>query len=471
VWWVRRDLRLADNPALAAALACGNRVIPVFVFDSTLLARHAAAIKRIAFLFAGLRALDADLRARSGRLVLFQGDPADVLPGLAAGYGADAFFAEADFTPYALRRDARVAERVRLHLVGGPVVHPPDAAPILKADGTPYIVFTPFGRRWQALAPPVRGDLLAPPRRVPTPEGPEGLPLPEKPVLPAAVPFPPGEAEARRRLDAFTRGDEPPIYRYAGARDRLDLDGTSRLSPYLRFGMLSARQAVVRALEAIDRAPDDRAREGARTWLNELIWREFYVHVLYHFPHVLERSFRPALEDVPWEDDESAYAAWRDGRTGYPVVDAAMRQLVQTGWMHNRARMIVASFLVKDLLIDWRHGERFFMQHLVDHDPAANNGGWQWAAGTGTDAAPYFRVFNPTLQGRKHDAGGAYVRRWVEELARVPDRFVHRPWEMGPGVQQEVGCVVGRDYPAPIIEHAAARDRALAAYGRAREGG
>jgi deoxyribodipyrimidine photo-lyase len=232
--------------------------------------------------------------------------------------------------------------------------------------------------------------------------------------------------------------------------------------------MLSARQAVVRALTAREAAPDERARAGAESWLNELIWREFYMAILAHFPHVLEHSFRANLRSIAWENDEDAFVAWCQGRTGYPVVDAAMRQLVETGWMHNRARMIVASFLVKDLLIDWRWGERFFMQHLVDGDPAANNGGWQWTAGTGTDAAPYFRIFNPTLQGKRHDPEGAYVRRWVPDLNRVPDRYIQEPVKMPLEVQREAGCIVGKDYPAPMMDHAWARERALAAYRLAR---
>jgi deoxyribodipyrimidine photo-lyase len=467
IWWARRDLRLSDNQALAAALAHAERVIPVFVLDSALLEAHRAAEKRVAFLLGGLRALDESLRERGSGLVVRHGDPADELAALVAEVGADAVFAEEDFAPYARQRDGRVAARVPLRLVGAPIVHRPGS--VLKADGTPYVVFTPFSRTWKAHTPPDARDVLQAPREIPSPPGIASRPIPAEPALPSAVPFPPGEAEAHRRLSAFTGGDDPPIYRYAETRDRPDLDDTSRLSPYLRFGMLSARQAVVTALVAADTAPDDRARAGAETWLNELIWREFYVHILYHFPHVLGRSFRPDLQDVPWEDDDDAFAAWCAGRTGYPIVDAAMRQLTQTGWMHNRARMIAASFLVKDLLIDWRWGERFFMQHLVDGDPAANNGGWQWTAGTGTDAAPYFRVFNPVLQGKKHDPQGVYVRRWVPELANVPDRFVHRPWKMKPETQQACGCIVGQDYPAPIVDHAWARERALAAYARARK--
>jgi deoxyribodipyrimidine photo-lyase len=233
--------------------------------------------------------------------------------------------------------------------------------------------------------------------------------------------------------------------------------------------MLSARQAFAMARLARELAPSEEAGQAVATWLNELIWREFYQAILYHFPHVLEHSFRPNLREIPWDNDAAAFAAWREGRTGYPVIDAAMRQLTHIGWMHNRARMIVASFLVKDLLIDWRWGERFFMQHLVDGDPAANNGGWQWTAGTGTDAAPYFRVFNPIIQGKKHDPQGGYVRRWVPELTEVPDRFIHEPWEMSAETQRSIGCIIGQDYPNPIVDHAWARERTLAAYAKARQ--
>jgi len=469
LWWARRDLRLDDNQALDAALARADQVVPVFVLDPVLLSASDAGEKRVAFLFDGLRALDAGLRARGSRLVVRKGDPVDELADLLAETGADAVFAEGDVWPYARRRDARVAGRLPLHLTGGLTVHPPEA--VLKADGTPYTVFTPYSRRWKSLPPPDPAAVLDAPERIPSPPDVPGLPIPDEPALPPGVPFPPGEAEAQRRLVAFAGGADAPVYAYREMRNRMDLDGTSRLSPYLRFGMVSARQAVVAARAAADSAPGPEARKGADTWLNELIWREFFHAILVHFPHVLEHSFRADLRDVRWEKDEDAFAAWREGRTGYPVVDAAMRALVETGWMHNRARMVAASFLVKDLLIDWRRGEQVFMEHLVDGDPAANNGGWQWTAGTGTDAAPYFRIFNPVLQGKKHDPQGAYVRRWVPELARVPDRFIHEPWKMPPDVEAAAGCVIGEDYPAPIVDHAWARQRTLDAYAQARERG
>jgi len=466
IWWVRRDLRLTDNQALAAALAHADHVVPAFVLDPALLASPYVGEQRVSFLFAGLRQLDASLRARDNRLVVRRGKPLSELTALLVETGASGIFAEEDFTPYARRRDARVADALPLYLTAGVTVHPPGA--VLKANGAPYTVFTPFSRAWKALPPPSERGVRVPPQRLPPVPDQPSLRTDAIPMLPLSASFPPGEDEALRRLQAFVDGDGAPIYRYAQARNQLDRAGTSQLSPYLRFGMVSARQAVLSALAAARRAGQPSAQQGAETWLNELIWREFYVHILYHFPRVRGSSFRPAYDGIAWENDAGAFAAWCEGQTGYPVVDAAMRQLLQSGWMHNRARMIVASFLVKDLLIDWRWGERFFMQHLLDGDPAANNGGWQWTAGTGTDAAPYFRIFNPVLQGKTHDPDGVFVRRWLPELSRVPDKYLQAPWEMPGAVQREVGCVIGQDYPAPVIDHAWARERTLAAYARAR---
>jgi deoxyribodipyrimidine photo-lyase len=456
IWWIRRDLRLADNPALAAATANGTHIIPCFIIDPRLMDVANMAEKRRAFLLGGLVALDADLRRRGSYLVVRRGDPLNELRRLMAESRAQAIYAEADCSPYARRRDVRIAEHLPLHLIGGPTLRHPDS--VLKDDSTPYTVFTPFKKAWLAQPLPRPADLLPPPECLTTPPGIASRPLP--PVDPPPD-FPPGEAEAVRRLDRFLAG---PIAAYADQRNRLDLDGTSRLSPYLRFGMLSVRQAVVAARQALEGG----AGRGAEVWLSELIWREFYVSILWHFPHVLQGPFRPEYAAIAWQNDPDDFAAWQSGHTGYPVVDAAMRQLLATGWTHNRGRMIVASFLVKDLLIDWRWGEHWFMQHLVDGDPAANNGGWQWTAGVGTDAAPYFRVFNPVLQGQKFDPEGRFIRRWLPELRNVPEAYIHTPWKMPPAVQRRVGCHIGRDYPAPIVDHAFARRRALEAFKRAK---
>lgn len=465
VWWIRRDLRLTDNQALAAAAKTAEQVIPLFIVDPFFAASDYVGDKRLAFLWAGLRQLDTDLRQRGSRLIVRYGRPHHVLSGILAETGAEAIFAEEDFSSYARQRDSQLAKSLPLYLVPGIVVHPPGT--VLKQDGEPYTVFTPFKKNaWLERPLPQQSDLLSAPGRLSTPDKIQSDALPTKPELPKVMPFIPGEVEAQHRLEAFA---QRAIGRYAQDRDLVSLSGTSQLSPYLRFGMLSARQAVVTAVTAMQQASSNEARKGAETWLSELIWREFYVHILYHFPHVLHRSFRPEYDGIKWRNWEDEFDAWCNGRTGYPLVDAAMRQLTTIGWMHNRARMVVASFLVKDLLIDWRWGEKFFMQHLIDGDPAANNGGWQWTAGTGTDAAPYFRIFNPTAQSRKFDPDGAFIRRWLPELADVPNNFIHEPWKMPPLVQKSTNCQIGEDYPEPIVNHQKARDWTLAAYKSARE--
>ena len=462
IWWIRRDLRLNDNQALSAAAAYGGHVIPLFILDPALWQSRYVGSKRIAFLLAGLRLLDADLRQRGGRLIVRRGDPLVELSAVLRSTGATAVFAEEDVSPYARQRDARVAAALPLKLFAGLTVHAPGL--VRKQDGDPYTVFTPFSKAWKALAPPQETDILAAPARIVVPEDVTSVPIPEEPRLPDTVPFEAGEAAAQTLLASFVSGDHPPVFRYAEQRNQLDLAGTSMLSPYLRFGMMSPRQTAVAALQSVERAPHNEARKGAGTWLNELIWREFYMNILYHFPHVRRGSFRPQYDHIEWENDSVQLRAWQTGQTGYPVIDAAMRQLGEMGWMHNRARMITASFLVKDLLVDWRLGEEWFMKHLVDGDPAANNGGWQWTAGVGTDAAPYFRIFNPILQSKKFDPHGVYIRRWLPELANVPDQAIHEPWEMSLAVQRAAGCVIGRDYPAPIIDRRETRERTLARY-------
>jgi deoxyribodipyrimidine photo-lyase len=461
LWWIRRDCRLEDNQALQAAPAAGETIVPVFILDPALLSSGYVGDKRTAFLLGSLRELDKGLRQRGSYLVIRHGKPLEELTALAGESKAGRIFAERDLSPYARQRDACIVEHLPLELVDGVSLHLPDL--VHRADGSPYTVYTPSKRRWLELAVPGPESLIPAPGHIPTPPGIDSLPIPDRPILPGTVPFRPGEKGAQRRLEAFVRSDvEAPISRYAERRDRMDIEGTSGLSPYLRFGMISIRQVILAALEA-------QSSPGAAVWLNELIWREFYISILYHFPQVLRQSFRPAYDGIAWRNREDHFAAWCHGERGYPVVDAAMRQLVRSGWMHNRARMFVASFLIKDLLIDWRWSERYFMQHLVDGDPAANNGGWQWTAGTGTDAAPYFRIFNSVLQGKKFDPRGDYVREWLPELAWIPDKYVHEPWKMSQTLQQDVQCVIGRDYPAPIVDHARARLATLDAYTQARE--
>jgi deoxyribodipyrimidine photo-lyase len=458
IWWIRRDLRLIDNAALSAALAEGYDVLPVFVLDPHLLSKPAP--NRQAFLFNALRRLRTDLMDRGSDLLMRKGDPVDVLKSILVESGAVKIFTEEDYSPYAQRRDRRASQTLPLERVLGATVHHPDA--VVKSDGKPYTVFTPFSKVWKALPFPA-----SPPDQAPRSLG-ETPHLPGEPIPEGAQPadFPAGEQEANRRLETFLKDR---VFAYANDRNRLDLPGTSMLSPYLRFGMISARRAAWLTYQAMQSMDNAEYRQGAETFLNELIWREFYTSILCHFPEVLKTAFNPTLRGIPWRDAPDELRAWQRGLTGVPVVDACMRQLLGMGWMHNRGRMIAASFLVKDLLINWQEGERWFMQQLVDGDPASNNGGWQWTAGVGTDAAPYFRIFNPVLQGKKHDPQGSFVRRWLPELARVPLEYLHEPWLMPDDIQLASGCVIGKDYPAPIVDHREAKERTLIAYNLSRD--
>lgn len=443
VWWIRRDLRITDNPALHAALEAGS-VIPTFIIDPAF--SHSSP-RRKDFLYEGLHALNKDLRARGSYLVIRSGKPLEALEKILAETKAEAVFAEEDFTPYARKRDEKIARFLPLDLIHGQTVHHPGS--VLKSNGKPYTVYTPFSKAWKSKLPS-RLTLLPAPEQITTPAGIAGEPLPKYRISPL---FPAGEPEALVRLEEFLH---QRIQTYGKNRDRMDLDGTSSISPYIHFGMLGLRQAVSAVRQAIGQKRSD----SAEVWLNELIWREFYIQILYHFPYVSRTAFKISLANIPWRNDETEFEAWKDGRTGVPIVDAGMRQLKEIGWMHNRARMIVASYLVKDLLIDWRWGEAWFMENLLDGDLAANNGGWQWTAGTGTDAAPYFRIFNPILQSRKFDPDGDYIRRWVPELRNMDKQHIHAPWENGIKVN---------GYPKrPIIERD--KERTLQAYQLSKEG-
>ncbi len=442
--WFRSDLRLGDNPAWAAATSSHERVVALFVLDPILW--EGAGPHRRNQLAAHLRALDEGLRPGGGRLRVRRGDPREMIPAEARTLGADRVFWNSDVTPYAMRRDAAVAAKLasRAEVHAGRFVHAPGR--VLTGDGRPFRVFTPFYRQWQVMpweAWPEPGDA-----RVGGEAG-DGIPEAGPPLME------PGEAGAEGRLEAFLEG----VDRYGEERDRPDLDTTSRLSADLKFGTISPRTVARRA---------EGSGAGREAFVRQLAWREFYAQVLGAFPATRHRAMRPEYDGVAWRDDPEGLAAWAEGRTGYPFVDAAMRQLRAEGWIHNRARMVAASFLVKDLLIDWRLGERHFLQWLVDGDVAQNVGNWQWVAGTGADAAPYFRVFNPVTQGLRFDPDGDYVRRWVPELARLPVPAVHAPWEAAASVLQKAGVALGVTYPAPIVDHVEARDAAIAAYRAAR---
>lgn len=467
IWWIRRDLRLANNPALTAALNFSKQVIPLFIIDPKLTNSNRLGQKRLDFLWGGLADLDRSLRERGSYLVIRTGPPLEILHTLIEESGAARIFAEADFSPYARQRDKEVSKYLPLELKGSPGVSAPGQ--VLKPDGSPYTIFTPYKKRWMSIILPLKNQILKAPEHIETVDNIFGEAIPVVSNSYGNGQFTPGESEALKRFERFTDSASGDIFRYSEHRDRMDLNGTSRLSPYFKFGMISARQAVNKAVELIDSATGSSAQKGAETWLSELIWRDFYLSIMHHYPEVSKVSFREELRNIRWVNNEWEFEQWCQGLTGYPVVDAGMRQLAQTGWMHNRARMITASFLVKDLLVDWRWGEAWFMKNLIDGDPASNNGGWQWSAGTGTDAAPYFRIFNPITQGKKFDPAGVYVRRWVPELEKVPDKYIHAPWEMPLEIQTSCNCQIGKDYPEPIIDHRFARQRVLETYKRAKD--
>jgi deoxyribodipyrimidine photo-lyase len=460
--WFRADLRIADNPALAAARERGD-VVGLFVAAPTQWTRHGVGANRRAFVLRTLSALCDSLTALNVPLLIRTAgrfrDHAALVVRVARSVGAGAVFCNAEYPLDETRRDAAAAERCRAAGIewrrydGGLIVAP---GRVLTGAGAPYTVFTPFKARWLAT---LDDGQLEPQRAVPKQRPldvvPDGMPrrLGGAAEDRLAELWPGGERAARTRLAAFVRGG---LARYHVDRDRPDLDGTSRLSAYLAVGAISPRQCLAAARAANDGRLASGAA-GAVSWINELIWREFYAHVVAAFPAVSRgENFRRDYDRVRWRDAPAEFDAWRAGCTGYPLIDAAMRQLAQTGWMHNRLRMASAMFLTKHLLIDWRHGERHFMDLLVDGDFAANNGGWQWSASTGTDAAPYFRIFNPVAQAKKVDPHGDFVRRWVPELRDVRGPAIFEPWK-GSGVA---------GYSRPIVDHAWARRRALEAFGR-----
>jgi deoxyribodipyrimidine photo-lyase len=470
LWWLRRDLRLADNTALSAALADAHTVIPVFILDDHLLNAKRTQGYRMAWLMQALHTLDRDLRERGARLIVRRGVPAEQLPRLCDESGAAGVYFNRDYSAYAQRRDQAVRRALTQqgYLVKDfkdLVLH--EANEVISSTGKHYAVYTPYRRAWSPLPKPAVLPAPDEMHRLAAPAGLVSEPIPDPALYPNA-PEPigvPGEAEAQRRLSQFIY---ERAHQYKDQRNQPGIDGTSLLSPYLRWGMISPRTCYAAALHAMSATSDQTQRDNINTWIGELVWREFNHQILARNQHIVTRSFKPAYDHVRWENDERLFECWRTGQTGYPIVDAALRQLNATGWMHNRTRMIAASFLVKDLLIDWRWGERYFMQRLLDGEVANNVGGWQWVAGTGTDAAPYFRVFNPTTQSETYDPSGTYLRRWLPELAAVPTHHLHRPSGLLPMEQQSFGVRIGETYPMPIVDHAEQRERVLALYGAAR---
>ena len=464
--WFRRDLRLADNPALAAAAASGRPILPIYVHDEMTPGIRPLGGAGRWWLHHSLAVLAGGIARLGSRLVLRRGPAADVLSDVVRQSGADRAYWNRLDDPSAAGRD-RATERalkergVAVESFNASLLVEPDK--IATRSGRPFSVFTPF---WKALqdavapAPPLPAPRSLPGHDVPV----AGDALDDWRLLPrnpdwAAGFLPlwqPGEDGARRRFAAFRDG---PLAAYAARHDNPGAAGTSRLSPHIHFGEMGPRQIWHATAFGLERTGD-----AGMAFLRQIGWREFNRHLLLHHPEMVTRNVNAAFDAFPWRNDAAGLAAWQRGETGYPIVDAGMRELWRTGWMHNRVRMIAASFLVKHMLIDWRQGEAWFWDTLVDADTANNAGNWQWVAGSGFDAAPYFRIFNPMLQGERFDAGGAYVRRWVPEIARLPDRYLHRPWEAPADVLADAGVRLGDSYPAPIVDHKQARQRALDAY-------
>lgn len=472
--WFRRDLRVRDHPALHGAASGADRVVPLFVVDPAIVEGPAASGPRAHFLAGCLAALDAALRTRGGRLVVRRGDPAEVLVALAEEVGARAVRWTSDAAPFARRRDERVTAALReagVEAVPSPGQYVADPSLPRTGQGKPYVVFTPFGRAWDHLD---RRAVLDAPRALSVPRvAGDGLPGPD--VLGGRglpdVPDPIAEAGEEAGLRAARAWLDGPIADYDDLHDapagkpgsRRPAGGTSGLSPHLRWGTISPRWLEARARKL--------PGPGPAAFVRQLAWRDFYAHVYLFHPEDRHRAHQPRYRALSWEDDADGLQAWKEGRTGYPLVDAGMRQLAATGWMHNRVRMVVGSFLTKDLHVDWTAGERHFHALLLDGEPTQNDGNWQWITSIGVDPKPYFqRLFNPTLQQRRFDADGRYVRRWVPELRDVRDERLAEPWKMDDDEQRRAGCVIGEHYPAPIVDHARERERAAARYREAGEG-
>ena len=462
IHWFRRDLRVNDNTALSEAARQAETVIPVFIFEDAFRTGPDVGAARVTFLLRALELLRKNLESLGHPLVIRCGKSVDVIPALAKELGVEAVFANRRYEPYALRRDEKIFNELNALGIGFEVFKDAVAweeREILTQAGNPYTVFTPYSKAWKTKAasapkPKLRGQKSAGKGQLiasdplPSDTAAIGHPFTQE-IMPA------GEHAALETLTKFLAG---PVFKYAEQRNFPAVDGTSVLAPHLRCGTIGVRTIYAR-LKAVRDAGDKEQQRNCDVWLSELIWREFYLQILINFPHVTKGAFRPEYDKLEWSNNEQHFAAWCAGRTGFPIVDAAMRCLNATGNMHNRLRMIVAMFLTKDLLLSWQRGERYFMQQLVDGDMAANNGGWQWSAGTGTDAAPYFRIFNPVSQGEKFDAEGAFVRRWVPELAHLPADLIHAPWE-----KPLEGYA--KKYPQRIVLHEEQRGKCLAMFKR-----
>lgn len=457
--WLRRDLRLHDNAALYHAARVARQVVVVFIFDSEILQALPRHDRRVEFIWESLREIKYALEAQGSSLIVRHGLPVALIPQLAAQYQAEAVYCNRDYEPLAMQRDAAVAEQLsaagrHLHSYKDQVIFECDE--VLTQAGTPFEVYTPYKNAWLKK---LTAFYLQP---YPDHAGYTQIPSQAMPDLAtlgfertnlSQLAIKPGSLGAAQMWEDFVER----IDDYQQARDYPFIKGPSYLSVHLRFGTCSIRQLVSFAYH--------HGGAGAQTWLSELIWRDFYHQVLWHCPQLAQgRTYKTMFDDIAWPNPDGHFEAWCTARTGYPIIDAAMRQLNQTGYMHNRLRMIAASFLVKDLHVDWRWGEAYFATHLIDYDLAANNGGWQWSASTGCDAQPWFRIFNPIMQSQKFDREGRFIRRYLPELAALPVKYIHTPWQLSADQQQDYSMQIGCDYPAPIIDHAAARAVTLAIF-------
>ena len=473
--WLRRDLRVQDNPSLAAALAQCKQVHCVFVFDTAILDALPRQDRRVEFIRESLVEVDAALRQAAGNagagLIVLHGAASQEIPALAKALQAQAVFAAKDYEPYALQRDALVhqalqAQGARLIQMKDHVVF--EEREVLTQMGKPYGVFTPYLRAWLAKL----GTSPLPLHTLPTPCAPlAARPAAHAHAVPTLQDLGFGTSNLRTlAIPTGMSGGAALLEDFVGRMDGYDetrnfpsVKGPSYLGVHLRFGTVSIRNLVNLARQRMAEGS-----KGAQTWLAELVWRDFYVQILANFPQVATGAFKPEYDAIAWEEGERAkalYAAWCAGTTGYPLVDAAMTQLNQTGYMHNRLRMVAGSFLVKHLGLDWRWGERYFATHLNDFDLSANNGGWQWVSSSGCDAQPYFRIFNPVTQSEKFDAQGKFIRRYLPALKGLSDKAIHAPWTAKPMELLSAGLTLGRDYPLPVVDHAAARGRTLLRYG------
>jgi deoxyribodipyrimidine photo-lyase len=465
IHWFRRDLRITDNTALAAAVAAHDHVVPVYIVSEWKTEHHWCGAPRQAFLCGCLESLAKNLEAKGGRLIIRCGRADEVLEQLARQTDAEAIYCNRDPDPFGRAMEQRLtkmAERlgIRLHAYQDIALHERDE--LLTGGGSPFKVFTPYAKAWLKLDKPEPGRAIS---KISTPSHIASDPLPTLrtwQLSNTATILEPGEAAARKRLGRFLDG---PIFEYAQRRDLPAEEGTSRLSQDLRHGTLSIREVYAKCAAVADKGPLVH-RRNAGTFINELIWREFYMQVLWHWPEVLDHEWQEHHRQLKWRDHwrpekkegGKDFERWCRGETGFPIVDAGMRQLAATGFMHNRVRMIVAMFLTKDLHVWWMHGESWFMRHLVDGEIASNNGGWQWSASTGTDAAPYFRIQNPWSQTKRYDPDGAYIKKWVPELRDVPAAELSKP----PGEDRSMA----KDYPWPLVDHSAERDVALEMFRR-----